>query len=116
MPLLTRDIEPLWIARYDYEPQWHLPPHAHDDYFQIILIVSGTGEAIIGAERRPFGAGQMLFLRPRLVHSLTAWPLLERTLSDAVRPTSLTAARRSIGRNRRPRAQNSQSAASGDHD
>lgn len=72
MPLLTRDIEPLWIARYDYEPQWHLPPHAHDDYFQIILIVSGTGEAIIGPERRLFGAGQMLFLRPRLLHGLTA--------------------------------------------
>ena len=48
MPLLTQDIEPLWIARYDYEPLWHLPPHAHDDYFQIILIVSGTGEAVIG--------------------------------------------------------------------
>ena len=74
MLLLTRDVEPLWIARYDYEPQWHLPPHAHDDYFQIILIVSGTGEATIGSERRPFGAGQMLFLRPRLVHSLTAGP------------------------------------------
>lgn len=74
MPLLTRDIEPLWIARYDYEPLWHLPPHAHDDYFQIILIVSGTGEAVIGADRRTFGAGQLLFLRPRLVHSLTAGP------------------------------------------
>ena len=74
MPLLTRDVEPLWIARYDYEPLWHLPPHAHDDYFQLILIVSGTGEAVIGADRRRFSAGQMLFLRPRLVHGLTAGP------------------------------------------
>jgi AraC-like DNA-binding protein len=72
VPWLTRDIEPLWIARYDYEPLWHLPPHAHDDYFQIILIVSGTGEATIGADRRTFGPGQLLFLRPRLVPSLTA--------------------------------------------
>ena len=72
MPLLTRDVEPLWIARYDYEPLWHLPPHAHDDYFQIILIVSGTGDAVIGADHRAFGPGQLLFLRPRLVHSLTA--------------------------------------------
>lgn len=72
MPLLTRDIEPLWIARYDYEPLWHLPPHAHDDYFQIILIVSGTGDAVIGADHRAFGPGQLLFIRPRLVHSLTA--------------------------------------------
>ena len=74
MPLLTRDVEPLWIARYDYEPLWHLPPHAHDDYFQIILIVSGTGEAIIGTDQRAFGPGQLLFLRPRLVHSLIAGP------------------------------------------
>ena len=74
MPLLTRDIEPLWIARYDYEPLWHLPPHAHDDYFQIILIVSGTGEVVIGTDPRAFGPGQLLFLRPRLVHSLTAGP------------------------------------------
>jgi AraC-like DNA-binding protein len=72
VPWLTRDIEPLWIARYDYEPLWHLPPHAHADYFQIILIMSGTGEATIDAERRTFGPGQLLFLRPRLVHSLTA--------------------------------------------
>jgi AraC-like DNA-binding protein len=72
VPWLTRDIEPLWIARYDYEPLWHLPPHAHDDYFQIILIVSGTGDVVIGADHRAFGPGQLLFLRPRLVHSLTA--------------------------------------------
>lgn len=74
MPLLTRDVEPLWIARYDYEPLWHLPPHAHDDYFQIILIMSGAGDAVIGPDQRAFGPGQLLFLRPRLVHSLTAGP------------------------------------------
>lgn len=74
MPLLTTDVEPLWIARYDYEPLWALPPHSHDDYFQIILIVSGSGEAVIGMERSIFSAGQLLFLRPRLVHSLTAGP------------------------------------------
>ena len=72
MPLLTPDVEPLWIARYDYEPGWSLPLHAHDEYFQLILIVSGTGEALIGPKRRPFRAGQMLFLRPRLKHGLLA--------------------------------------------
>jgi len=74
MPLLTTDVEPLWIARYDYEPLWSLPLHSHDDYFQIILVVSGSGEAVVGANRRTFGAGQLLFLRPRLLHSLTAGP------------------------------------------
>ena len=74
MSLLTPDVEPLWIARYDYEPLWHLPLHAHDDYFQLILIVSGAGEALIAEERRPFQAGHMLFLRPGLAHGLQAGP------------------------------------------
>jgi hypothetical protein len=70
--LLTPDVEPLWIARYDYEPGWRLPLHAHDDYFQIIYVQSGTGDALIGSSRRPFAAGHLLFLRPRLRHGLTA--------------------------------------------
>jgi AraC-like DNA-binding protein len=72
MPLLTPDVEPLWIARYDYEPGWRLPLHAHDDYFQLILMVSGEGEALLAAERRPFHAGQLLFLPPRFRHGLEA--------------------------------------------
>ncbi len=72
MPLLTPDIEPLWVARYDYEPHWHLPLHLHPDFFQIIQIISGEGEALIGTTLRNFRAGQMLFLRPGLKHGLTA--------------------------------------------
>jgi AraC-like DNA-binding protein len=72
MTLLTPDVEPLWIARYDYEPGWRLPRHAHDDYFQLILVVSGTGEALLGPERRRFHAGQLLFLPPRFKHGLEA--------------------------------------------
>jgi AraC family L-rhamnose operon transcriptional activator RhaR len=76
MPLLlTPDVEPLWIARYDYEPGWQLPAHAHDDYFQLILLLSGTGEATVGSRRIPFQSGQMLFLRPGLRHGLQAGPV-----------------------------------------
>lgn len=71
MALLTPDVEPLWIARYDYEPGWTLPLHAHPDYFQIILFQHGVGKALIGTTRFPVGAGQLLFLRPRLRHGLT---------------------------------------------
>ncbi len=74
MPLLTPDVEPLWIARYDYEPGWRLPLHTHEDYFQIIYVHSGTGDALIGSERQPFTAGHLLFLKPRLPHGLTAGP------------------------------------------
>src|SRR5882757_2323346 len=71
MALLTPDVEPLWIARYDYEAGWRLPLHAHDDYFQLIFVQSGTGEALLGPDRLSFQAGQ-LFIRPRLRHGLTA--------------------------------------------
>lgn len=71
MRLLTPDVEPLWIARYDYEPGWTLPLHSHSDYFQLILIQHGIGQALIGTSRLPLAAGQLLFLRPRLRHGLT---------------------------------------------
>jgi AraC-like DNA-binding protein len=72
MALLTPDVEPLWIARYDYEAGWQLPPHAHEDYFQMILIASGAGEATIGSETLRFQTGHLLFLRPGLLHGLVA--------------------------------------------
>lgn len=71
-PLLTSDVEPLWIARYDYEAGWRLPRHAHGDYFQIIFVQSGAGEALLGPMHVPFQAGHLLFIRPRLRHGLTA--------------------------------------------
>jgi AraC-like DNA-binding protein len=72
MALLTPDVEPLWIARYDYEAGWQLPPHSHEDYFQMILIAGGTGEAVIGTDTLRFQSGHLLFLRPKLLHGLVA--------------------------------------------
>jgi AraC-like DNA-binding protein/quercetin dioxygenase-like cupin family protein len=70
--LLTPDAEPLWIARYDYEPGWELPLHAHRDYFQLIMVQDGSGEALIGTSRVAIADGQLLFLRPGLHHGLKA--------------------------------------------
>ena len=74
MTLLSPDVEPLWIARYDYEPGWELPAHAHRDYFQLIVIQSGAGEALVGASRIALTEGQLLFIRPRLPHGLKSSP------------------------------------------
>lgn len=70
MTLLTRDVEPLWIARYDYRPGWRLPRHRHDDYFQLIQVISGNGIALLGANSAPLKSNQVLFLPPGLEHGL----------------------------------------------
>jgi AraC-like DNA-binding protein len=86
MRLLTADVEPLWIARYDYEPGWELPLHAHPDYFQVIVVQGGRGELLFGAARVPIGEGQLLFVRPGLPHGLRAAPAAKvRTLDTKFR-------------------------------
>src|SRR5882762_8043237 len=70
MALLTPDVEPLWIARYDYQPGWRLPLHAHAHYFQLIWISGGAGEALIGTTRVQLQPQQLLFFRPGLRHGL----------------------------------------------
>jgi AraC-like DNA-binding protein/quercetin dioxygenase-like cupin family protein len=72
MALLSLDVELLWVARYDYEPGWRLPLHAHADYFQLLYIAGGTGRALSGTEQVRFAAGQLLFVRPGLSHGLEA--------------------------------------------
>lgn len=86
MGLLTPDVEPLWIARYDYLPGWQLPPHEHDDYFQMILILSGDGEVLVGDTRVPLESNLLLLIRPTLVHALfTAEGATVRTLDTKFR-------------------------------
>jgi AraC-like DNA-binding protein len=74
MALLTRDLEPLWIARYNYQPGWRLPAHAHAHYFQLIWIITGEGHALIDGARVPLQPNQLLFLRPGLQHGLETSP------------------------------------------
>jgi AraC-like DNA-binding protein len=70
MGLLSPDVEPLWIARYDYQPGWQLPLHVHEDYFQMMLVIDGEGEALVDRERIRLKKGQLFFLRPGLPHGI----------------------------------------------
>ncbi len=70
MALLTQDVDPLWIARYDYRPGWRLPQHQHSGYFQLIQIISGNGTALLGATSVPLESRQVLFLPPGFEHGL----------------------------------------------
>ncbi len=48
-----------------------IEPHAHDtDEFYYVL--EGNGTMVIDGERAPFGAGELVRIRPNLVHSLEA--------------------------------------------
>jgi len=95
MTLLTRDVEPLWIARYDYRPGWQLPLHRHEDYFQLIQVISGKGTVVLGATSVPLESNQVLFFAPGVDHGLEiARESSVRTLDTKFR-VSHTALRRS---------------------
>src|ERR1700712_4442981 len=70
MNLLSPDLEPLWIARYDYQAGWRLPLHAHEDYFQAILILHGEGTVLVDQHRLPFKKDQLFFFPPGRAHGL----------------------------------------------
>lgn len=71
MPLVSPDVEPLWVARFDYQPGTRLPAHAHRDYFQFMVIASADGgEAVIEGVRYPLTTGQILFFPPNRMHGL----------------------------------------------
>lgn len=74
MRLLTRDVELLWISRYDYRARWRLPLHAHTDFHQLIVVVNGEAIALIGEERRTVRKGEILLLPPGLRHGLEIPP------------------------------------------
>jgi len=97
VPLVTPDVEPLWISHYDYKRGSSLPLHAHRDYFQLISITSAVeGNALVGAASYPLRAGQLFFFQPGLEHGLevgnrpvqtldTKFRVLNRTLNRACR-------------------------------
>ncbi len=43
--------------------------HAHDPHEELILVISGTGHAIIEGERHPMRAGTTLYLAPNWKHT-----------------------------------------------
>lgn len=58
-----------WIARYDYEPNWVFPEHIHD-FWQIIYIIEGEGDACLAGRKFNLVPGLILFMPPGVPHSL----------------------------------------------
>jgi len=64
-------VEVYWIARYDYHPTWAFRLHAHD-FFQLILVVDGSGFARVNGQRIQVESNSVLFMPPYVPHSLQA--------------------------------------------
>ncbi|HEY3377433.1 MAG TPA: AraC family transcriptional regulator [Armatimonadota bacterium] len=70
---IVRDVEVLWVSRFDYEPQWRLRPHAHP-FFQMIYIRQGKGSFIMDHVTYPLLPDTLFFIHPKQSHSLVPDP------------------------------------------
>lgn len=61
----------LWISRYDYDDGWVLLPHLHEDFYQLIYCISGSGLSVAGGESHRFSASSIVFIRPGTEHSIS---------------------------------------------
>lgn len=68
---MHRGVDVLWIARYDYEPEWRVLPHCHD-FFQLIYTLDGTGTVFLAEREVPLAEDRILLLPPGVEHSIAA--------------------------------------------
>ena len=66
---INKTVEVLWVARYDYDPNWKLISHKHS-YFQIIYFMEGEGYFCINDNKYLIGKDILLFVKPNELHSL----------------------------------------------
>jgi AraC-like DNA-binding protein len=62
------DIEVLWIARFDYKPDWILSSHVHQDFYQLIYCIDGSCTLVLNECRHRISAPALLFFPPKLRH------------------------------------------------
>ncbi|MDI3311452.1 MAG: AraC family transcriptional regulator [Thermoanaerobacterium sp.] len=70
--MYNKDVEILWIARYDYQPGWILTEHEHN-YYQMIYVIDGNGEFIMGNERWDISKEILFMIKPGIRHGLVAF-------------------------------------------
>lgn len=64
------DVKVMWISRFDYQSDWVLPPHEHDNYYQIIFIISGTCSINIDNEEFNISRPCIIFAPPQVSHGI----------------------------------------------
>ena len=63
------DVEVLWIARYDHQPEWFLEEHEHNCY-QIIYAIDGYGKFIMNDGLWDISKEILFFIKPGIRHGL----------------------------------------------
>ena len=71
MSKLFRDVQVLWISRFDYECDWYLKSHAHADFYQLMYMYQGSCEITVNNKLFTVEAPQVLFLPPGITHGIT---------------------------------------------
>lgn len=68
MASFFKDLEVLWIARFDYKSDWILSPHAHKDFYQIVYFIDGSCTVVIDGKKEIVPAPRVLFFSPNVKH------------------------------------------------
>lgn len=74
--MFTSAVQVLWIARYDYQPDWQLLKHEHE-YFQMICFLSGSGQFTLGKADYSVTPGSLFLIKPRYLHGLVPMSLIK---------------------------------------
>ena len=62
------DIEVLWVSRFDYQKDWILSSHSHNDFYQIIYCIDGSCTLALKEQHYLLNPRTVLFLPPKLEH------------------------------------------------
>jgi AraC-like DNA-binding protein len=67
--LRDSQLQLLWTARIDYSASSRVEPHQHNDYEQLLVILSGEGEVCIGEQKYTIKEGSVYLLLRGVSHS-----------------------------------------------
>ncbi|WP_320121867.1 AraC family transcriptional regulator [uncultured Sphaerochaeta sp.] len=64
------DVHVLWASRFDYQKDWSLKRHAHENHYQIIYFLEGIALLQVGNTQIQVVGKRLLFLPPGMPHGI----------------------------------------------
>ncbi|QGH35578.1 AraC family transcriptional regulator [Gracilibacillus salitolerans] len=64
-------LQMLWTARVDYESGSGVNQHKHDQFYQVLLILSGKGKTVIDEKSYPLTKGQIYLFHRGILHQFS---------------------------------------------